>query len=345
MTNYETVMYGFTYDRLKHITEIEKPYRGSTNRYPFRYRKQSTKYFLVEVVDGKTEYHVVYGRKWFETEITKEEHDKAHALKNGEEWRYRIRDGKYLKQDHAPDVILVVRDDNTVEFTADHLHQGTRHFLTQNVRGWFEANRKLGGVVYRQSRYSSGSVTTPIFKGLRADAQTMRMHKDSEYEVRLPRVDRKKSMQAMTKYKTPFTIAKTMLSIMDFDAFCHELKGAKEDMDSAFEGANIWTKGVREQMQEYALTYMDSDPLRSVSLSMIAFDIYHARSISSGWSKGFSETHNQMTMYTAVFTKMKNQTYIKEDTFNYDVIKSGESLTSCGWKAKLFVNGKETNQY
>ena len=345
MTNYETAMYGFTYDRLKTITESNKPYRGSTNRYPFQYRHQSSKYFFAEVVDGKTEYHVVYGKKWFEVEVSKEEHDKAYALNDGQEWRYRRRGNVYVKQDIAPDVILIVRDDNTVEFTADALHQGTRYFLTQNVRGYFEANCKLGGAVYRKTEYGGGSTNIPIFKGLRVDAQTMEVHESSKYEVRLPRVDRKKSKQAVAKYELPLMIARTMLTMMDFNAFANELKEATEEMNEAFKDANSWQKDVRAQMQQYALANMDSDPLRSVTLSMVAFDISHARSIASGWTKGFVSGYTQLNMYDAVITKMKKQTYLKDDTFTYDVVKSGESLTSCGWKTKLFVNGKETKQY
>lgn len=345
MTNYQTVMYGFTYDRLKHITEIEKPYRGSTNRYPFQHRHLSYKCFLVEVVDGKTEYHIIYGKKWFETEITKEEYEKGTNTKDDNQGRYRNRDDKYLRQDEAPNVILVVRNDNTVEFIADSLHQGTRHFLTNNVKGYFEANCKLGGVVYRTIEYGGGSTNMPIFKGLRVDAQTMQIHKDSQYEVRLPRVDRKKSKQAVVKYKTHFTIAKTMISIMDFDAFAHELKEAQKDIDIAFEGKNIWLSSVKGEMQEYALTYMDSDPLRSVSLSMLTFNIYPARSIANGWPKSLGDIDYPTSMVNAVITKIKKQTYIKEDTFNYDIVKSGESITQCNWKSKLFVNGKETNQY
>jgi hypothetical protein len=345
MTNYDTVMIGFTYDRLKTITESNKPYRGSTNRYPFQYRHQSSKYFFAEVVDGKTEYHVVYGKKWVEVEVTKEEHDKAYALNDGQEWQYRIRGVApkvYVKQCQAPDVILIVRDDNTVEFTADELHQGTRYFLTDNVRGYFEANCKLGGAVYRNQH---DGTTIPIFKGLRLNAQTMEVHESSKYEVRLPRVDRKKSKASVAKYELPLMIAKTMLTMMDFDAFSNELKEATDELDKAFEGKTMWDRNVRSQMQQYALANMDSDPLRSVTLSMVAFDISHARSIASGWSKGFVSGYSQMNMYDAVMTKMKKQTYVKDDTFTYDVVKSGESLTSCGWKTKLFVNGKETKQY
>jgi hypothetical protein len=133
--------------------------------------------------------------------------------------------------------------------------------------------------------------------------------------------------------------------MMDFDAFSNELKEANDELDKAFEGKTMWDRNVRSQMQQYALANMDSDPLRSVTLSMVAFDISHARSIASGWSKGFVSGYSQMNMYDAVMTKMKKQTYVKDDTFTYDVVKSGESLTSCGWKTKLFVNGKETKQY
>ena len=45
-------MIGLSWDRLTDITKSEKPYRGSSNRYPVGNRRHNLKCFYVEELDG-----------------------------------------------------------------------------------------------------------------------------------------------------------------------------------------------------------------------------------------------------------------------------------------------------
>jgi len=65
------MMYGFNYERLTKITENQKPYRGSDNRFPLERRARNEKYFLVEMENGEKVYDVVYGKKYHHDVISK----------------------------------------------------------------------------------------------------------------------------------------------------------------------------------------------------------------------------------------------------------------------------------
>ena len=127
------------YARLKEITETQKPYRKTPNRYPLSYRNHTGKCFFVETgADGQPEYHIAYQHFWKTKYITEEE---MNVIKEKKGWfgtedvvtsdKEVIEPRKYYTYEKIWNIIGVVRADNTFEFTQDYsLHQGTRYFLT-----------------------------------------------------------------------------------------------------------------------------------------------------------------------------------------------------------------------
>ena len=51
-------MLALSWNRLTDITKAQKPYRGTTNRYPVGSRTQNTKNFYVDEIDGEKVYRI-----------------------------------------------------------------------------------------------------------------------------------------------------------------------------------------------------------------------------------------------------------------------------------------------
>ena len=68
-------MKGLSYARLERITQTEKPYRGTTDRYPVGNRRHNLKNFFVREENGVKVFDVTYGTRFKSHPLTKKEFD------------------------------------------------------------------------------------------------------------------------------------------------------------------------------------------------------------------------------------------------------------------------------
>ena len=140
------------YERLKEITKIASPYRGSTNRYPIGKRTQNNKYFLEEKEGDEIIYRIIYGNSWTTTEITKEEYIVAKNnndpdVYEQEDWN--SKDKIYRRYKRKPNELGIVRPDNTFEFTkslANGYGQGDKQILSGWSAGYLYSSSRQGGM-------------------------------------------------------------------------------------------------------------------------------------------------------------------------------------------------------
>jgi len=141
-------MISLNYARLKRITLKDKPYRGSTNRFPIASRRENKKYFLAEQENGETIFRIIYGYEYEQKVVTFEE---AKALeKEGKNVFLHSNTNDYTIWVSKPYEMGVVRSDNTFEFTAKYYNQGARTCLSNMGVGYFFNDSRRGGMVFRE---------------------------------------------------------------------------------------------------------------------------------------------------------------------------------------------------
>lgn len=211
------------YERLKKITQTEKPYRGSTNRFPIGDRRHNTKFFLVdEDSSGREIFRIIYGYMYNAEDITKEEYDIAKAAGDKNVSEYSWTDpSQYKRHIKMPHQLGIVHSDNTFEFvnSNNYYGQGSNILMSRWSHGYFYSSSRHGGMVYRErgnaTRNGNGTLFHPIFAGMRVHIGTGEMHESSNYSVVGHRVSRKNSKKFLERYSKFYKVAESMMKAMD----------------------------------------------------------------------------------------------------------------------------------
>lgn len=353
----------FTYDALTEITKTTKPYRGHTNRFPIARRDHGYKCFYVEQdVKGNNEYHIAYGHRWEEIDITEIEH--LELIKSGI-YTYKYNDNgiaKYRRHSKNVNIIGVVRSDNTFEFTCNIIGQGTRGFLTEMTRdysygtngGYFKSDVKLGGMVYIEDEgsWSTGYKNTkviPIFKGQRIDMGTKLSVVD--YEIHQGYVNRKRFKLALAEYKDDLIFAEATFNNLSMDTFAEELKST---LNGVYEGstkpANYWsfTSDDSSKILNYGKAHLKSDIMTAIYSFIIGRDIFNAFSIAMGGPltySSYSDGRTPLAFYNTVKAKFIRQLMIDNEVHDMKVRKANEIYTSNTWGTEIRVNNTKVKQY
>lgn len=343
-----------SYGKLSRIAKDTKPYRrtkksrDTEDRYPLDWRKHGHKcFFIKQDANGDNEYHIAYSDTHIENLITKEKHEQVLA-KGG--WSTRDRgNGVYTEWVRRWNVIGIVRKDNTLEFTCESMHQGTRYFLG-NMFGICSSeivsSIKHGGVIYREyeGSYSDGynyTMVIPLFKGQRINLETNRSVLD--YEVHLPYVNRKRSKDMMKAYKQDFDVAEIFFKTMSSEVFSDEIK---EVFDEVYpDNKPDWRDNeASKTLHDYAMKQIKTDLYKGLYAVMMYAGSYNAWSIAMGSSYyrvGY-EPHQYFTSAKQKFAKMLK---LDGDVFDNKVYKANETYPSNSWSSKIMIDGKEVSAY
>ena len=333
------------YERLKRITETQKPYRGTTDKYPFSDRKHNYKYFVPVEVNGEIEYHVGYYHKWYTDDMTgdefnarKESMDKKELKQWHEksEWDSNARTyqktGTYERNFKNPKVDLIVRSDNTVEIVTNNFHQGMRMIFSayQYSNGVFQSSVNHGGIVYGR-RDSRGDIRIPIFKGMRFNMDTMQVHPSAHYIATYRTVDRKLSKEAMSIYQDKLNGAFAFITCMDKEIFREDMQNVTTELLPENGVSNYyWGSQAQDEAEKLADSIFFEKPVEAIYLYMKSFHVgYYMSSQAqpSDWIKGF---------------KKKFAKYIQEkhETFSKEYLTHLENFKSSQWNIDVTVNGK-----
>lgn len=330
------------YEHLKRITETQKPYRGTTDKYPFADRNHNYKYFYPREVNGEIEYHVGYYHKWqTETMTTEEFNIKKSSMAKVEikKWREETTwnkdsskvemTGNYIKDVKNPKVDLIIRADNTVEIVTTTLHQGMRMIYSawNYAHGVFQSSVNHGGVVYKR-RDSRGDTRIPIFKHIRFNMDTMAIHESSKYLATYNTVDRKKSKEAMNIYQDKLNGAYAFISCMDRQSFNQD----KEEVTNELipDNSHYWGKEQRHKSEVIADKIFFEKPVEAIYVYMKAFNVgYYMRSQA--------ETNDWVTGFKKKFAKYIQ---VKHDTFTKKYLTHQENFKSSPWNIDITIDGK-----
>ena len=345
-------MQGLNYKRLDSISNSVSPYRGSLNRFPINSRMQNTKYFLVDEENGERVFTIVYGTRHNHVSLTKEEYDEQtkDGASNFGRSEHADKTWTYQRYDHVPNILGLVRPDNTFEFTALNYYRGERGVLSSYVAGYFRTDSRRGGMVWRQQRN-----IMPIYQGLRVNCETMRPIKPITVIGR--KVDRKAGKGLLDKYKDFYTTTEVMTKAMNYETFINTMNDVVNEhlggLRNIEKNIVYVANGSNQRIySEKAETLLHTAPLDAAMLYMLGWDICGMR-----WSlRGFVDT-NLATRYSSsdntphsIFLSLKRRLNKEIYKANDEMFKKVEYVDCemyppSEWGYTVLVDGAEIKQY
>jgi hypothetical protein len=334
----------FTYERLSRITRTAPPYRGTTNRFPLYNRRQNNKYFLSREENGQTVFDIIYGNRWENISLTKEQYDalspakRTHVLVNP--------NGTYIK--YVPKRLATVypgeTKDGVLEFNAKSYSQGDRLFLSNGVEWWFCLESRKGGMVYKY-RMNGKILLHPIYRGMRVNASTMRPI--DPYEVMVNRVDRKASKDLMKRYDHLLKVSEVMLKSLTVDDICSTVTQLVEGIERNY--------GTSPEMLRKASELIDTAPLDAFLYYAMGYDLKqlkymaYSKTVPHSWIYGVSGNGGGNAyewLYPVTKRWLVKDLYTKNPSiFSPKVYAYGEKYPSSVWGMTLRVNGQQVEQY
>jgi len=342
-------MKGLDYNRLMGITKSEKPYRGTTNRFPVGNRRHNTKDFIVDTLDGDTVFRVRYGFNYTYKYHTKEEYDAQQQQMYARDWVQDDNPEKYYSVHAVPNVLGIVRPDNTFEFTMEESGgQGSNSVMSTWSRGFFQRSVRHGGMIYREGYGSASNRFHAVFKGLRVYIDDMRPHESSQYSVFTKQVDRRKTKEFLKPYEDFFKITETMSKSMEQKDIVGIAVEILTEVDYDF---SKWWRNNEDQTRLVGIaeSYMKDRPLDAMLLFCVAHDINDlgrkVRAEKNGNTYGYHITESD-TLYTNFRRKLGKELYAKNpDVFAEVEHTGGTQYPQSSWGTRVICNGIEVEQY
>jgi len=340
-------MKALEWNRLTDITVKEKPYRGTTNRFPIGKRSQNTKCFYVEERGGEKVYVIAYGLRYKEHYHTKEEYEANTSKIICRDWD-ADESTRYVSYTTQPRELGIVRSDNTFEFTNAGYGQGDNQILSSWSYGWFYRSSRHGGMVYKH--HSNGEARFhPIFKGMRINCDTMMPAKGSEYKVTGKRVSRKDASEFLKRYSDFYTINEVMFKTMEMDNFIETAIDVANECGISFDTWGL-SQGDIDKLVEFANKSLNSAPLDSCSAFALAYNIQdtYAR-VRHKQHKGSYYFNRELDLET-LFSNIKRRLNKELYKANPSVMKpieyeAGKYYPPSEWGVEITVDGKEVEQY
>jgi hypothetical protein len=338
-------MKALNYKRLDSISNSVSPYRGSLNRFPIGNRRQNNKYFLVGEDNGERVFNIVHGQHWKSVQLTKQEHDELVKQGSPRLNKYQHGDGtwEYYRYEVLPNILGVVRPDNTFEFNGGSYGQGDRGIMSSWSYGWFSTESRRGGMIW-SSRTNAGTCIMPIYHGMRIDCETMQPTKPITVIGR--KVDRKVGKDLLAGYADFYTTTEVMTKAMNYDVFVKTMvEVVKEHMGVIDSNAN-WSV-----FADKADTLVNSSPLDAAMLYIYAWDIgnmrWNLRRFTDTQYSGFSAHEDTPhTMFLNLKRKLNKEIYKQnEQVFKKVEYTNQEMYPPSEWGYTVMVDGQEVRQY
>ena len=320
-------MKGLSYERLERITTREKPYRGTTDRFPVGLRRQNTKNFFVREENGVKVFDIVYGNRFKSYSITKEEYDEGRA-KGMNNVHHYTHDNTFIRYETIPHKLGTVYREEYFQFTSDfHYGQGDRKFLSDCSHGWFSNDSRRGGMVWTFGRGYDFKII-PIFEGARfGTGESPRLLDD--YVVIGKKVNRKVGKDILAGYETFYKTAETMCKAMPRDVF---LATAKEVIDEN-----------KNKYFEAAEALRDQAPLDAMILYAVSMDVGRIQQQVAHPQWYSTEPYE---IFNNLKRHMNNRIYREHtEVFTPVHYKAGEAYPPSIWGYEVMVDGEVKRQY
>ena len=340
-------MQGLNYTRLNSISNSVSPYRGSVNRFPIASRRHNTKYFFVRDDDGQRVFDIVHGQNWKHITLTEAEHDEC--AKQGVPRLNKYQDHstnkwEYYRYEVYPNILGIVRPDNTFEFTADNYGQGDRGILSTYGHGELSTNSRMGGMIWTGRLYGNGERGAfPIYQGMRVNCESMQPIKP--ITVVGKKVDRKVGKDLLAGYASFYATTEVMTKAMDYEVFVRTMGDVMNDhMDGDIAQDHTVYSAKAEALIHTA-------PLDAAMLYMMGWDIGGMRwnlrrFLDTNFSRYSSNEDTPHTMFLNLKRRLNKEIYkAHEKVFKKVEYVNGEMYPPSEWGYTVMVDGVEVKQY
>jgi len=340
-------MQGLNYTRLNSISNSVSPYRGSVNRFPIASRRHNTKYFLVREEEGQRVFDIVHGQHWKHITLTKAEHDNLAKQGSTKLRSYQQHDGtwEYYTYEVSPNILGVVRPDNTFEFTSTSYGQGDRGILSTYGHGELSTNSRMGGMIWTGRLHGNGTRGAyPIYQGMRVNCESMQPTKPITVIGR--KVDRKVGKDLLAGYTDFYMTTEVMTKAMDYEVFVRTMNDVVNE--------HVPSGDFYLDHKEYASVadkLIDTAPLDSAMLYIFAWDIGNMRwnlrrFVDSQMSRYSAHEDTPHTMFLNLKRRLNKEIYkANEKVFKKVEYVDGEMYPPSEWGYTVMVDGVEVKQY
>ena len=339
-------MQGLNYTRLNSISNSVSPYRGSVNRFPIASRRHNTKYFLVREEDGQRVFDIVHGQRWKHITLTKAEHDNLAKQGSTKLRSYQHGDGtwEYYTYEVSPNILGVVRPDNTFEFTSTSYGQGDRGILSTYGHGELCTNSRMGGMIWIGRLHGNGERGAfPIYQGMRVNCESMQPTKPITVIGR--KVDRKVGKDLLASYASFYATTEVMTKAMDYEVFVRTMGDV---MNDHMDGDIAQDHAVYSAKAE---TLIHTAPLDAAMLYMMGWDIGGMRwnlrrFLDTNFSRYSAHEDTPHTMFLNLKRRLNKEIYkAHEKVFKKVEYVNGEMYPPSEWGYTVMVDGVEVKQY
>jgi len=313
------------------------PYRG-TNKYPMGNRSNTANYAEVIETGNDIQFNICHGWEHVTTPISKAKYDLIKDMK-GRQVK-EDNDGLCVEYTRSSRPLLLLRSDNTIEFTRQSLWQGDNMKLSEWLNGTAYNSYKMSGTAFSSWNSKLDNTNFPVFQGLRVDAETFKPH-NQNIRVFRRTIDRRKSKELMGKYRGAFKSVSTMMGCMDTDTLMVSVKDIYDEYAKEYEqgqthlGANdAFTMG--EKLFDEGV-YFDAAILLAIGCDVNGMSSWAIRNYTSG------QRYNRVTPATLVpqmLARLTKSVYKTHKPFHEEELPFGK-VTGSEWGLRIVVDGKE----
>ena len=325
------------YKSILNRTASVLPYRG-TNKYPMGNRSNTSNYAEVVEVGDDIQFNICHGWEHVTTPISKAKYDLIKDMKGR-----NVREdttGVCEEYTRGSRPLLLLRSDNTIEFTRQSLWQGDNMKLSEWLGGTAYNSYKMSGTAFTSWRSTSNNENFPVFQGLRVDAETLEPH-NQNIQVFRRTIDRKKSKALMGKYRGVFKGVEAMMRCMDTDTFMVSVKDIYDeyayvhDQDNSYLASNDAFRLGEKLFDEGS--YFDAAVLLAIGCDVNGMSSWAIRNYTAG------QRYNRVvpvTLVTHMLARLSKSVYKTHKPFHEEEVPFGK-VTGSEWGLRIMVDGQE----
>jgi hypothetical protein len=301
--------------------------------------------------DGQRVFDIVHGQRWKHINLTKVEHDNLAKQGSTKLRSYQHGDGtwEYYTYEVSPNILGIVRPDNTFEFTGNNYGQGDRGILSTYGHGELSTNSRMGGMVWKGAqggklRNDKTRGAIPIYKGLRVDCETMQPTKPITVVGR--KVDRKVGKDLLAGYAEFYAVTEVMTKAMNYDVFVKTMVEVVNEHLGEINSNTDWSVFTGK-----ADTLVDSAPLDAAMLYIYAWDVGNMRwnvrrFMDTQYSNFSAHEDTPHTMFLNLKRRLNKEIYKQNDkVFKKVEYTNCEMYPPSEWGYTIMVDGVEVEQY
>jgi hypothetical protein len=297
--------------------------------------------------EGQRVFDIVHGQLWKHITLTKAEHDNLAKEGSTKLRSYQHGNGtwEYYTYEVSPNILGVVRPDNTFEFTSGNYGQGDRGILSTYGHGELSTNSRMGGMVWTGRLNANGTRGAyPIYKGMRVNCETMQPIKPITVIGR--KVDRKVGKDLLAGYTDFYMTTEVMTKAMNYDVFVKTMVEVVNEHLGEINSNTDWSVFTGK-----ADTLVDSAPLDAAMLYIYAWDVGNMRwnvrrFMDTQYSNFSAHEDTPHTMFLNLKRRLNKEIYKANETvFKKVEYVNGEMYPPSEWGYTVMVDGQEVKQY